>query len=83
MIRLIRLKDLILIKHFHCYYWCFLKISFRFKPKLCNGYQDLMQQVINFNLMMLQMLIHFQYMNQNETKNILSNANLNEKSGSL
>ena len=33
--------------------------------------------------MMLQMLIHFQYMNQNETKNILSNANLNEKSGSL
>ena len=38
-----------------------------------------MQHVINFNLMMLQMLIHFQYMNQNETKNILSNANLHKK----
>ena len=83
MIRLIRLKDLILIKLIVMLLWYFLKINFRFQPKLCNAWQVLMQQFINFNLMMLKMLIHFRYLNHDEAKNILRNANLNEKIGSL
>ena len=32
-----------------CYYWYFLKINFKFRSKVCNSRDDLMQKAMNFN----------------------------------
>ena len=32
-----------------CYYWYFLKINFKFRSKVCNSCDDLMQKAMNFN----------------------------------
>ena len=32
-----------------CHYWYFLEINFKFQPKVCNGYHDLMQKAMSSN----------------------------------
>ena len=32
-----------------CHYWYFLEINFRFQPKVCDVYHDLMKNSINLN----------------------------------
>ena len=33
-----------------CHYWHFLDKGFKYEPYLCNGYHDLMQKAMNFNV---------------------------------
>ena len=62
----------------------FLKIIFRFRTKVCNGY-NLMQKARGFNDIAIASYkgndyrIHFWYMSKDEAINILKNINLNQK----
>ena len=33
-----------------CYYWYFKDIGFMYEPYLCNGYHDLMEKAMSFNV---------------------------------
>ena len=75
-----------------CHYWYFLEIqceiNFRFQPEVCDGCHDLMQKAKSFNVVIVSIKgtyykIHFWYMSKNKAINLLNNANLNEKSGTL
>lgn len=33
-----------------CHHWYVLKINFRFKPKVCDGYYDMAQISMSFNV---------------------------------
>ena len=48
------LKEFMLIKlmacmSILCYHWYFLKVNFRFQPKVCDGYYYLMHKAMSFN----------------------------------
>ena len=72
-----------------CHYWYFLDKKFNYEPYLCNGCHDLMQKAMNLNDVAIVSIkgndyrIHFLYMSINDAINIMSNSNLNEKTGSL
>ena len=69
-------------KYIICHYWYFLEISFRFQPKRCDGCHDLMQKAMRFNdVGGNDHRIHFLYMSKDEAINLLTNADLTEKSG--
>ena len=71
-----------------CHYWYFLDKNFKYEPYLCNNYHDLMQKAMSFNDVAFvsgkgsDYRIHFWYMSENDTINIMKNlmANVNEKS---
>ena len=56
---------------------------------LCNGCNDLIQKAMNLNDVAIVSIkgndyrIYFLYMSKNDAINIMSNSNLNEKTGSL
>ena len=72
-----------------CHSWYFLHENFNYRPYLCNGCHDLMQEAMNFNDIFIVSVkgsgyrIHCSYMNKHDAINIMKNSSLNEKSGSL
>ena len=60
-----------------CHYWYFLDKGFKYEPYLCNGCHDLMQKTMNFNDVAIvsikrnDYIIHFWYMNKDDTINIM------------
>ena len=56
---------------------------------LCHGCHDLMQKVMNCNDVAIVFIkgnnyrIHFWYMSKDNAINLMNNANLNEKTGSI
>ena len=60
-----------------CHYWYFLEINFRFQPKVCNVYHDLMQKVMSFNDVAIVSVkgndyrIHFWYIIKDQAMDLL------------
>ena len=63
--------------------------GFKYEPYHCNGFHDLMQKAMNFNDVAIVSVegsdcrIHFWYMSKDDAINIITNSDLNEKSGLL
>ena len=63
--------------------------GFKYEPYHCNGFHDLMQKAMNFNDVAIVSVegsdcrIHFWYMSKDDAINIMTNSDLNEKSGLL
>ena len=72
-----------------CHQWYFLKINFRFQPKLCNACLGLMWKNMSFNDVAVVFVkengcrIHFWYMSKDETINLLRNAYLTGKTWNI
>ena len=72
-----------------CHYWYFLDKNFNYEPYLCIGCHDLMQKAMNFNDVAIVSIkgnhyrIHFWYISKDDAISIISNSNLNEKTGLL
>ena len=68
-----------------CHYWYFLDKNFNYEPYLCNGFHDLMQKVMNFNVAAIVSIkrndyrIHFWYMSKDDAISIMNNSSLNAK----
>ena len=69
-----------------CHCWYFPDINFKFQPEVCN---DLIVKAMNFNDVPIVTVkenyyeIHFLYMSKDEAINLLRNADLTEKRGTL
>ena len=69
------------------WYLSLLDKDFKNEPYLRNGCQDLMQKPMSFNdgatvfAKGSNYRIHFWYMSKDDTRNIMTNSNLNEKIG--
>ena len=63
--------------------------GFKYEPYHCNGFHDLMQKAMNFNDVAIVSVegsdcrIHFWYISKDDAINIMTNSDLNEKSGLL
>ena len=72
-----------------CHYWYFLNKNFKYEPYLCNGCHGLMEKAMNFNDVTIVSIkgtnyrIDFWYTSKDDTINIMSNSNLNDKRGVL
>ena len=72
-----------------CHYLYFLNNSFRFQPNVCNKYQDLLMLSVNLsdsailNIKVSNYHCFIRLISKNEAINLLQNADLTEKSGSL
>ena len=70
-----------------CHYWYFKDIGFKYKPFLCNGSHDLMQDALSFHDVAIVYVkgsayrINFCYMCKNDANSIMSNSNLVDKKG--
>ena len=72
-----------------CHYWCFLNYSFKFQPNACNRCHDLL--IISMKLSNVAILnikgsdYHCinSLINKNEAINLMQNADLTGKSGTL
>ena len=92
MIGLIFQKKLTLTKQMHQNSVIFVitgtfEVSFNYESYLCNGWHDIMQKAMNFNVAIVSVKgsnyrIYFWYANKNDAVNIMKNSNLkNEKNG--
>ena len=72
-----------------CHYWYFKDIGFKYKPYLCNGCHNLMQNVMSFNNVAIVYVkgsayrIHFWYMSKGDATSIMHGSNLVDKMGVL
>ena len=72
-----------------CHYLYFLNNSFRFQPNVCNKYQDLLMLSVNLsdsailNIKVSNYHCFIRLISKNEAINLLQNADLTEKSGTL
>ena len=73
-----------------CHYQYVFDINFRFQPKVCDGYHDLMQKATSFDDVVIVISvkendhrIYFLQMSEDKAINLLRNADLTEKSGAL
>ena len=63
-----------------CNYYHFLITNFRFQPKVCDGYHDLMQRTMSFNDVEIVSVkrndykIHFWYMGKDVAISIMNNV---------
>ena len=70
-----------------CHYWYFKDIGFKYKPYLCNGWDDLMLKAMSFNAVAIiyakgsAYRIHFWYMSKDDAIRIMNNSNLVDKKG--
>ena len=72
-----------------CHYWCFLNYNFKFQPNACNRCHDLL--IISMKLSNVAILnikgsdYHCinSLINKNEAINLMQNADLTDKSGTL
>ena len=66
------------------HYSSFVKINFRFQPKLCDGCHDLLQRAMSFNDVGIvsdkgiDYRVHFWYISKDEAINLLKNADLTD-----
>ena len=69
-----------------CYYCYFLKVNFRFQPKVCDNCHDLMQKAMSFNDVATFSVqeddyrIHFWSMSEDEAINLMKISDLKGKS---
>ena len=72
-----------------CHYWHFKDIGLKYEPYLCNGRHDLMQKAMSFNNITIVYVkgsayrIHFWYMSEDGTINIMNGSHLVDKRGVL
>ena len=68
-----------------CHYWYFLNYSFKFQPNVCNRCHDLLRMSRNLSDIAIFSIKNFDYpcISKNEAINVLQNADLTEKSGTL
>ena len=72
-----------------CHYWHFLNYSFKFQPNVCNRCHDLLMMSINLSDIAILNNKGFEYrciislISKNEAINLMQNADLTEKSGTL
>ena len=67
-----------------CHYWCFLNFSFTFQPNVCNRFHDLLMMsmsILNIKGSDYRCIISLN--SKNEAINLMQNAHLTEKSGTL
>ena len=68
-----------------CHYCYFLDKNVKYEPYLCNGYNDLIQKLINFKYFAIVSIkgsdyrIHFWYMTKNDAINLLNSFWLDNK----
>ena len=67
-----------------CHYWYFLDKNFNYEKYLCNGYHDLMQKAMNFNVAIVSIKgsdyrTHFWYMSKNDAIVLMTNSNFKIK----
>ena len=68
------------------HYWYFLDKGFKYEPYLCNVCHDVTQKTMNFNDVAIASIkgndyrINFWYMSKDDTRNIMKNSDLSEKS---
>ena len=72
-----------------CHYWYFLNYSFKFQPIVCNICHDLLVMSVNLSDIAILNFKGSDYrciislISKNEAINLMQNANLTEKSGTL
>ena len=72
-----------------CHYWYFLNYSFKFQPNICNICHDLLMVSVNLNDIAILNIKGPDYhcvinlIRKSETINIIGNADLTEKSGTI
>ena len=72
-----------------CHYLYFLNNSFKLQPNVCNKYQDLLMLSVNLsdsailNIKVSNYHCFISLISKNEAINLLQNADLTEKSGTL
>ena len=72
-----------------CHYGCFLRINFRFQPRLSDGFHDMTQKSMNFIYVAIATVgindyrIHFLDITKSKTMNKMKNADLSKKSAQL
>ena len=72
-----------------CHYLYFLNNSFKFQPNVCNKYQDLLMLSVNLsdsailNIRVSNYHCFISFISKNEAIDLLQNADLTEKSGTL
>ena len=72
-----------------CHYWHFLNYSFKFQPNVCNRCHDLLMMSINLSDIAILNNKGSEYrciislISKNEAINLMQNADLTEKSGTL
>ena len=72
-----------------CHYWYFLNKGFRFQLTVCKGCYDILIMSTNINSIAILNILGVDYcsiivgITKNDSKNLIRNAALNEKSGSL
>ena len=72
-----------------CHYWYFLNYSAKFQPNVCNRRHDLLMVSMNLNDIAILNIKVSDYrciislINKNEAINVMQNADLIEKSGTL
>ena len=72
-----------------CHYWYFLNYSFKFQPNVCKRCYDLLMMFINLSDIAILNIKGYDYrciislISKNEAINLMQNADLTEKSGTL
>ena len=72
-----------------CHYWYFLNYSFKFQPNVCNRCHDLLMISVNLSDIAILNVQGSDYgciitsISKNEAINLLQNADLTEKTGTL
>ena len=72
-----------------CHYWSFLNYSFKFQPNVCNRCHSLLMMSLNLSDIAILNIKGSSYtciislISKNEAINLLRNADLTEKSGTL
>ena len=72
-----------------CHYWYFSNYSFKFQANVCNRCYDLLMMSINLSDIAILNIKGYDYrciislVNKNEAINLMPNADLTEKSGTL
>ena len=72
-----------------CHYWYFLNFSFKFQPNVCNRCHDLLIMSVNLRDIAILNITGSDYrciitlISKNEAINLMQNADLTEKSGTL
>ena len=72
-----------------CHYWYFLNYSFKFQPNVCNRCHDLLMMSMNLSDIAILNIKGSDYrciislISKNEAINLMQNADLTKKSGTL
>ena len=76
-------------EHDICHYWYFLNYSFKFQPNVRNRCHDLLMMSMNLSdtaILKIKGCVYrciISLISKNETKKLMQNADLTEKSGTL